>query len=347
MAHFGPVVLFGSGETAAIGQKAHHWLFSRLPQPIRVSILETPAGFQPNSAWVAGEVSDFLKEHLTNFPLDISVVPARQRGTEFSPDLPEIVAPLRTAGALFLGAGSPTYAVTQLQGSLAWHVATGRHRLGAGLVLASAAVLAVSSKTLPVYEIYKVGEPLHWKPGLDFFAAYGLELVFVPHWNNTEGGAGLDTCYCFMGRQRFEKLVALLPASATVVGIDEQTALVFDFAGCCWQVMGSGAVTLLHGGVERRFESGSTFEMAELGHFRQPDPALGLPSDVWQDLQAANVELEAPAQPEVPSKVTALVAEREAARQRRDWAAADQLRTQVAALGWKIKDTPDGPAVSR
>jgi cysteinyl-tRNA synthetase len=47
----------------------------------------------------------------------------------------------------------------------------------------------------------------------------------------------------------------------------------------------------------------------------------------------------------VPDEVLALVAERQAARERRDWAASDALRARIAALGWGVKDTPAGAQV--
>ena len=60
----GHVILFGSGEISASGRRVFNWLMNRLTQPIRVVVLETPAGFQPNSAIVAGKVGDFLRRHL-------------------------------------------------------------------------------------------------------------------------------------------------------------------------------------------------------------------------------------------------------------------------------------------
>jgi len=52
------------------------------------------------------------------------------------------------------------------------------------LIFASAAAIAVSRHALPVYEIFKVGEDLHWKLGLDLFGQYGLDLTIVTQWNN-------------------------------------------------------------------------------------------------------------------------------------------------------------------
>jgi len=48
---------------------------------------------------------------------------------------------------------------------------------------------------------------------------------------------------------------------------------------------------------------------------------------------------------EIPPEVSALVAEREAARKSKDWKRADELRGRVAALGFVIEDRPAGPLV--
>jgi hypothetical protein len=49
------------------------------------------------------------------------------------------------ADVIFLGPGSPSYAVRQSQDSLAWQYLVARHRLGAGLALASAATIAIGA----------------------------------------------------------------------------------------------------------------------------------------------------------------------------------------------------------
>jgi len=133
------------------------------------------------------------------------------------------------ANYVFLGPGSPTYAARNLEGTLALEYLLERHKAGAVLCFASAATLAVGAKVLPVYEIFKAGSELYWADGLNVFAAFGLELAIVPHWNNTDGGVHLDTSRCFMGQERMDQLRQLLPASTVLLGIDEHTALVFDF----------------------------------------------------------------------------------------------------------------------
>lgn len=344
-AEVGQIVLFGSGETSPSGRKVQDWLFRRLPQPIRVAVLETPAGFQPNSAHVAGQVADFMRHHLRNYDPQVTVVPARKRGTPFSPDNPDIVAPLLHANVIFWGPGSPTYAVRQLQDTLAWHILVARHRLGAAMVMASAAAIAAGTHTLPVYEIYKAGEDLQWKKGLDLLGPYGLSLVFVTHWNNTEGGADLDTSRCFMGRDRFEQLLGLLGGQETVVGIDEHTALVMDLEMNSCRVMGLGGVTLVREDEEARFDAGRTFPLSELGPFQMPEPETDIPGEVWEAVSKAEAEVASAGEAEPPAEVLALVEEREDARARRDWETADTLREGIAALGWEVRDTRGGPQV--
>lgn len=368
----GPIILFGSGEISPSGRRVYESLFRRLSDRPRVALLETPAGFELNSAQVIGRVADFISHHLQNYQPRMMTVAARQRGTKYSPDNPDIVEPLYGAEVIFMGPGSPTFAVRQLQNSLAWEVIQARHRLGAAIVLASAAVVAVSAMALPVYEIYKVGEDLHWKPGLDLFGSFGLGLVFIPHWNNSDGGRELDTSRCFMGRQRFVRLVEQLPPGITVVGIDEATALVVDpEAGQC-EVQGRGGVSLIHtgdhhlgaepesavqldglvevvrhlGGHVHRFDQGQRFELTRLGPFKLPEDGEGLDEGVWaqalksgeRSAQNRTLERKLP-----PPDIAALLEARQAARDRQDWAEADALRDQIIASGWIIRDTPDGP----
>jgi hypothetical protein len=341
----GSVTLFGSGETSSTAQGIYHRLFSTLSQPIRVSILETPAGFELNSAWVAGRVASFIDKHLSNFAPQIIVVPARKRDTAFSPDDPDRAAPLLSSNVIYLGAGSPTYAVRQLQGSIVWHTMTARHRLGASIVLASASVLAAGAYTLPVYEIYKVGEDLHWKTGLDLFGPYGLPLAFIPHWNNNDGGANLDTSRCFMGRPRFAQLLDLLPDTVTVIGIDEHTALFMDLRSQTCRVLGRGGVTLIRRGREQRFDSqeGHAFPIAELGPFRVPQPSAGISVQVWERVQAAEIQAGLSTASAPPQRVLDLAEKRQLARTLHDWRTADSIRDQISSLGWHVRDTPTGP----
>ncbi len=344
--HPGQIVLFGSGETLASSGKTHEYTAQQLGEPPRIAILETPAGFEPNSDRVAGKIGEFLARRLQNYQPEIQVVPARQRGTPFSPDEKAIVEPILRCNWLLLGPGSPSYAVRQLRDSLALHMIRARHHLGATLMLSSSATLAFSAYAMPVYEIYKVGEDLHWKPGLDYFGQFGLSLIVVPHWNNRDGGEELDTSHCYMGRVRFERLRQLLPAGQTILGIDEHTALVMDLGRGECRVMGAGRVTILRPGETdtASMRSGKMFPLAALGDWRLPQAGAGVPPAIWAEAAAVQAELAtavAP-RPQPSSRVLSLVQERTAARSQRQWQVADQLREQILALGWQVMDTPEG-----
>jgi hypothetical protein len=334
----GKIALFGSGETAPTGRQAHELLFRQLERPIRVAVLETPAGFQPNSAWVAGRLAEFVEESLQNFHPQVTVVPARRRDGPYSTDDCALAAPLLQANYVFAGPGSPSYVVRHLAHTWTWHAIVARQRRGAVLALASAAAIAVGAHALPVYEIFKVGDDPHWLPGLDLFGPYGLELAIATHWNNQEGGEHLDTSRCFVGEERMARLEAMLPPTATLLGIDEHTAVVLDFALGAAQVIGQGSVTVCRAGEENRFTDGQEFELNALGTVRLPTLDEGLPGDVVEAVLAAEQESQS-----LPPDVAGLVEEREAARRAQDWARADAIRDQLARLGYTIEDTPEGP----
>src|SRR5260221_14328949 len=152
---------------------------------------------------------------------------------------------------------------------------------GAPLILASAAASAASAHALPVYEIYKVGEDLGRKVGLNLRGPCGRKVVIVPHWNNHEGGEELDTSHSFMRQERFERLLILLPSDVDVVGIDEHTALVLDFAAGLAVVFGRGGVSWLREGSTTRLDAGASMPLAALGLTRQPESTEDIPLAVW------------------------------------------------------------------
>lgn len=346
----GPIVLFGSGETSPVGGRIFEQVAKRrgASAGMRISLLETPAGFEPNSAAVAATIAGFLERRLAAFRPRIDVVPARQRGTPFSPDDPALLPPILGADVIFLGPGSPTYAIRQLCGSVAWHALLARQRLGATVVLASAAMVAAGKLALPVYEIYKVGEPLHWTGGLDLFGPYGLSLALIPHWNNNDGGAKLDTSRCYMGKARFEALRALLPPETTIVGIDENSAIFVDPVAGTGEMLGEGGATIIRAGTERRLEGAAQFDLSILGPFDGNGSDESIPAAVMHAATTAAAAAAPAGEPgEIPDGIRAIAEARDAARARHDWDEADALRDRLAALGWRVSDGPSGQMLER
>lgn len=342
----GPVAFFGSGETAPNGRKVFNRLLEKLPHAPQVSLLETPAGFELNSRDVAGNIAEFIEHHLQNFEPETTLVPARKKGTEYSPQDPEILKPLLTSDMIFMGPGSPSYAIRQLEDSLAWDYILARHRLGAGLALASASTIAVGSYALPVYEIYKVGEDIHWLDGLDLFGTYGLSLIFVPHWNNKEGGENLDTSRCFMGKARFQPMKELLPEGQTIVGIDEHTGLIIDLEREMCDVIGLDRVIIQRDGEEETFQAGDSFSIFELGEYQLPQNMQYISPDAWEKaLEMEDKQSQESAEP--GPDVIDLLEDRKKARANQDWESADDLREKIENLGWEVRDTPQGQEVVR
>jgi cyanophycinase-like exopeptidase len=344
----------GSGETSPAAQKIFHRVFSAVADSgdnVRLAILEAPAGFEPNSAYVAEQVARFVEKRLQNFAPAVTVIPARRRGAVGEDtDDPALAARLHDANVIFMGPGSPTYAVRQLAGTQVWETLRACHRRGAALVLSSAATLAASRWTLPVYEIYKAGIDLHWQAGLDFFRSFGLDLLLVPHWNNGDGGAVLDTSRCYLGQARFGALLAMLPdaaSSCTIVGIDESTGLAFDLHRGECVVVGAGTTTVIRGGETRIHGAGDHFGIVELGDFCLPPQSQGIDSQIWEAVQMGHLAAAAAraAEPQPDAAVLALLAAREQARAARNWPESDRLRDDIARHGWRVQDTGNGQRV--
>jgi cyanophycinase-like exopeptidase len=349
----GLVALLGSGETAAAGRRVLGRVFARLPAPRTVAVLDTPAGFQPNHRGVAEKVAHFIAGNLAEHQPRVSVVETRRAALGTSEGDAALRA-IAVARCLVAGPGSPTYMLRELRETPYLKALCRAYAAGAALYCASAAVLAMGTYTIPVYEIFKAGEPAAWWEGLDLFGPYGLRLALVPHWDNREGGAEVDTSRCFLGEARFAALYEQLPADVVVLGIDEHTGCILDLAAGTVEVMGSGGAHVLREGRIETFAAGAAFPLdllrassdgatqwvaAAAPSFPLGDTAM---SDVGEEQEGA-----AAADGGVASGfgdlVEALLAVRADLRAARQWAFADRIRDALAGAGVVVEDTPEGP----
>jgi len=335
----GQIAFLGSGETSLAGGRIFEALAKKINGPLRIALMETPAGFELNSAQVVGKVGEFMKTRLQNYKPVVDVIPARKKNSDFSPDDPEILKPLLYANMIFLGPGSPTYAIRQLRDTLAWDIIRARHRLGATLIFASAATISIGAHALPVYEIYKVGQDVHVVDGLNLFANFGLHLSFIPHWNNAEGGVDLDTSRCFVGMDRFNEWCDLVPDENITLGLDEHTGIIMDFETGMCEISGVSSVSLVSDCDPVMHPAGVKFPLSEIGEIKIPDPIeSGISKKAWD--MALNAP---PLDDDKPSdEVIALAEKRLAARAEKNWSQSDQLRDEIAVLGWTIQDSKEG-----
>jgi hypothetical protein len=372
------LTLIGSGEVSAGMTRLHRHLLTRLGAPARAVFLDTPAGFELGVETIHARFRDYVERRL-EVPMEL----ASFRSASAPPE--SIALALRAlAGANYIlaGPGSPSYAASQWRGSAVYDAVVSRWKAGAQLVWASSAAIALSRYLLPVYEIYKVGAPLHWLDGLDLLGDYGLSLAIVTHWDNAEGGTH-DTRACFMGMDRFEHLRSMLPGDAVTLGIDEHTACTLDLQAGAVEVRGRGGVTVLAGDVQRRHMHGEIFPIDELRPRVTSSPgsvasaiapaaedrareardlltrgellpglrllAETAPSELAPllALAAQSAQGSSRATPPPDQLITLLIQVRDALRAAKQWQLSDQVRDGLSALGIRLQDSPAGTTWSR
>jgi peptidase E len=256
----GVIALMGSGELTGTMVEVYKELLSGLPLSPQAVFLDTPAGFELNADQISEKAVDYFHKHMNQF-MAIASYKGKDRISTY--ELALTFQKLRSADLVLIGPGSPTYALRQWQQTPIPEILTERAERGGCLVAASAAALTMGRYTLPVYEIYKVGQDLHWVEGMNVLGHFGFNLVVIPHWNNAEGGTH-DTRFCYMGEVRLKQLESFLPKDVSLFGLDEHTVCLLDLEKEEAYVKGLGGVTLRRGGIERVFQTGDRFPLEVL-----------------------------------------------------------------------------------
>jgi len=258
----------GSGETAPTMVTPHREIVARLGEPTpRAVLLDTPYGFQEN----ASEITERAVEYFSH-RVQLTIEPAGFLGplaVDQSHRTPMAEAAalsrLRTAGFVFAGPGSPSYALSVWKSSPVPEALATKLVEGGAVVFSSAAALTLGSFSVPVYEIYKVGKAVHWLEGLDLMRAAGIEgsCVVIPHYDNAEGGTH-DTHFCYLGERRLSVMETMLPEDAWVLGIDEHTVLVVDLDAKTVSISGRSGVTIRRRGKSQVFPAGTRLTIDQL-----------------------------------------------------------------------------------
>lgn len=254
------LVLMGSGETAPTMVEVHKTVVRDLGSVDRAVLIDTPYGFQNNADDLSTRAVAYFSQHVG---LQVTPVSLRDVDALSSADIAAAAHQVAAADWVFTGPGSPTYLQRQ------WEAMgigdTIRHRLTApgATVLSSAAACTAGTRTLPVYEIYKVGEAPRWEPGLGLLDTWNLPCVVIPHFDNAEGGTH-DTRYCYLGERRLVMLEDHLDVGEWVLGIDEHTAVIIDGDAGTVHVTGRGVLTVRVRGRSRVFPAGSEVSLDKL-----------------------------------------------------------------------------------
>jgi cyanophycinase-like exopeptidase len=262
------LAIMGSGETAPTMVTPHREIVARLGEPTpRAVLLDTPYGFQENASEITERAVEYFA-HRVQLTIEAAgflgpLAPDQSHRTPLAEAA--ALSRLRTAGFVFAGPGSPSYALSVWRSSPVPEALTTKLAEGGAVVFSSAAALTLGRFSVPVYEIYKVGQPVHWLDGLDLMRAAGFEgsCVVIPHYDNAEGGTH-DTRFCYLGERRLAVMEGMLPQDAWVLGIDEHTVLVADLDAKTVAISGRGGVTVRRRGQSRVFPAGTKLSLDEL-----------------------------------------------------------------------------------
>ena len=260
------LTIMGSGETAPTMMKHHRELIARFPGTPKAVVLDTPYGFQENASELASKAVEYFRKSVGH-PIEIAGL-TRLHGQD-TLTVEQGLARVRQADYVFAGPGSPTYALRQWAGTSVPDIVRGKMRTGGAVTFASAAALTLGRYTVPVYEIYKVGDDPSWLEGLDVLGEIGLNVAVIPHYDNAEGGHH-DTRFCYLGEHRLAMLEEQLPADAHVIGVDEHTGVILDLDSNTATVIGNSTITVRIKGRSTIHNSGDVISIDALR-----DPATG------------------------------------------------------------------------
>lgn len=268
------LTIMGSGETAPTMVGTHRRLTALLPSPVRAVVLDTPYGFQENAGELATRAVDYFK---TSVNVDLRVAGLTRMKPSSDGQMPsptQIERGLRAvedADYLFAGPGSPTYSIQQWSDTPIRNLLASKLKDGGVVTFASAAALTLGVRTVPVYEIYKVGVDPYWHDGLALLREIGVNASVIPHYDNSEGGSH-DTRFCYLGERRLRVLESVMSADEFIIGVDEHTGLVINLDEERAEVVGNSTVTLRKGDRQVTFASGESFALQVL---RSPEFAAG------------------------------------------------------------------------
>jgi len=262
------IILMGSGETSPTMVELHKDVVRATRGIGPVVVLDTPFGFQENADELATKIVEYFATSVGATAevasLRSSELPLAERATA--------QALLDRAGYVFAGPGSPSYAARHWAALGVREQLIGCLKRGGTVAFASAASVSLGHYALPVYEIYKAGQPASWIDGLNLLSHVGLDAAVVPHWNNNDGMTHDTTC-CYVGRKRLDLLRGQMAPGSVVIGIDEHTALSFNERTGAATVSGQGTARVLTAEREQVFGSGDAFDLFEAASTSRPAAA--------------------------------------------------------------------------
>ena len=225
----GPIALVGSGEYLQVMAEVERGLIAgRAPRYVQLATAAAPEGDSSLARW-----HRIGREQAERLGVEQIVVDVRSREDAQSGVFADLVA---GAGLVYLSGGNPAYLAETLRDTLVWQAVLDAHKAGAAIAGCSAGAMAMSDWAPRMREI-RSEHPT------------GLGLVdhvrVIPHF---------DKMLAWVPDMLRNALLRL-PEGTTLLGIDEDTALVGGPHE--WEVQGRQSVWVLGDGSRVEHKAGS------------------------------------------------------------------------------------------
>jgi cyanophycinase len=233
----GAVALVGSGEFLEVMNETDSFLLQTLggADKALVAVIPTASGLEPGSPqrWAELGLGHF---HSLGASVEAAMILSRQDTAD-----PAILELLRRANFFYFSGGNPNYLVETMQGTTAWDIITQAHARGAVLAGCSAGAMAFGGHTIGIRAMMS-GQAPQWVEALGLLPG----VVTFPHFDRMAG---------FVSPSVLKTIFSSAPShagkSATLIGVDEDTALVrlrpasdLNDPEPRWQVMGRQTVSV-------------------------------------------------------------------------------------------------------
>jgi cyanophycinase len=235
----GTLALVGSGEFLDVVRPIDAALLERVGGAARARVVVIPTAAAPDGPEVVARWVELGIAHFSRLGAAVEAVPIT---TRTHADDPQMIAPIVAANFVYFSGGKPGLLLRTLIGTNAWAAVQAVYERGGVLAGCSAGAMILGSHL--IQPRLRFGWP--WV----FVEAFGLvpSSIIVPHYD--------------AGATRLGGLLARgLPPGLTLIGVDEQTALVSDDTG--WQVLGRAGVELRRRGWRHVYRGGERFEIGD------------------------------------------------------------------------------------
>jgi cyanophycinase len=224
----GALALVGSGEYLPYMAETDRFLLDTLGGPAAARVVVIPTA----SALELGMPERWNNMGVAHFrALGAQATPVMLLTRDDAQD-ERVLADLRGADLYYFSGGNPEHVIETLRDTPAWQIIHAGYTAGAVLAGCSAGAMMLGGYTLSVRAVMR-GQPPRWLPALG--VAPGI--VLMPH---------LDRVADFAGAEMFRAIHSSAPPGTTLVGVDEDTALVYVPAGAKqrWHVIGRQTVSV-------------------------------------------------------------------------------------------------------